>query len=98
KQVGDATRLYIIGSGFTKHGKPSAYLSGNGIKSDYTSGWGAWGDGVSVPITSPSMGLLEITIPNGYLPNDYGPAYMSLELKVPSGWVSSDAQSIPLHV
>lgn len=98
KQVGNATRLYIIGSGFTKHGKPSAYLSGPGIKSNYSSGFGLWGDGVSVPVTSASMGLLEITIPNGYLPNDYGPAYMSLEIKVPSGLVSSDAQSVPLHV
>jgi hypothetical protein len=98
KQVGDATHLYIVGSGFTKHGKPSAYLSGDGITSDHTSGYGLWGDGVSVQVTSASMGLLEITIPNKYLPNNYGPAYMSLELKIPSGLLSSDAQSIPLHV
>ncbi len=98
KQEGNATRLYIVGSGFTKHGKPSAYLSGAGIKSNYTSGYGLWGNGVSVGVTSASMGLLEITIPNEYLPNDFGPAYMSLELKIPSGWVSSDAQSVPLHI
>jgi hypothetical protein len=57
-----------------------------------------WGDGVSVPVTSASMGLLEITIPNGYLPNDPEPVYMSLEIKIPSGVISSDAQSVPLHM
>ena len=98
KQVGNATRLYIVGSGFTKHGEPAAYLSGPSIKSDHSSGWGLWGNGISVPVTSASMGLLEITIPNEYLPDASGPAYMSLELKIPSGWVSSDAQSVPLHV
>jgi hypothetical protein len=97
KQVGDSTRLYIIGSGFTKHGTPSAYLSGGPLKSDLSSGYGLWGKGTSVSVTA-SMGLLEVTIPNKYLPDSYGPADMSLELKIPSGWVGSDDQSVPLHI
>ena len=97
KQVGDETLLYIVGSGFTEHGGPSAYLSGGKIKADWTSAYGMLGDGVSVPVKG-SMGLLEMRIPNQYLPDDPAPTHLSLELKFPSGVLDSDKQYVPLHV
>jgi len=97
KQVGNETLLYIVGSGFTKHGNPSAYLSGGKIKADWTSAYGVLGDGVSVPVTG-SMGLLEVRIPNKYLPDEPAPTHLSLELKFPSGVFESDKQYVPLHV
>jgi len=98
KQTGDATRLYIVGSGFTKHGKPSACISGPGVTPRFGSLGGLTCEGKSVPVTSASMGLLEVAIPNQYLRNDPGPVQMSLEIGVPSGGLKADWQSVPLHV
>jgi len=95
KQAGDETFLYIVGSGLTKYGNPSVYLSGGKIKADLSSAYGLLGDGVSIPAKG-SMGLLEVRIPNKYLPDDVGPAHLTLELKF--RFLGSENQYLPLHV
>ena len=103
KQQGDETRLYIVGSGLMKVGKkPSAYLSGTTVRSDFSTLWGLWGEGVSVTVENASMGLVELSIPNALIPDAYGPASFSLTLKIGEGsglfGTKYSTQSVPLHI
>jgi hypothetical protein len=104
KQQGDTTKIYIVGSGFMKIGKkPSAYISGSSVKADRSTLWGLSEDGISVTVENASMGLLELSIPNAIIPDDYGPTSFSLKLNIGEGssWVffhKYSPQSVPLHI
>jgi hypothetical protein len=104
KQQGNLTKMYIVGSGFMKIGqKPTAYISGSSVKADRSTLWGLSEDGISVDVENASMGLLELSIPNAIIPDDYGPASFSLKLKIGEGsnWIffhKYSSQSVPLHV
>jgi len=104
KEAGGSTNLYIIGSGLKKSDdRPTAFLSGATVKSNYTTLWGVIREGIALDIPNASMSLLEVTIPNSLIPDDYGPTDFSLTLKLREGsnlvgWPKYSEQSIPLHV
>jgi hypothetical protein len=83
KQAGAKTTLFIGGSSFMKYGeKPAAYLSGGSVKN---TSFFSKSNEIEVDVPTASMGLIEISIPNEFVPDQYGPQAFALKLKIRDG-------------